>query len=166
MAAGLLRAHLEARSDAPPVESAGLLSAGMPPPREVVDVMAAVGIDLSDHRSRMVTAPMVANAAVIVGMTRQHLVELTLMAPQVWDRMFTISELVRRATAVAARGRSESIEDWIGRVHAGRARSGVLSLPLSEDIDDPMGGRLRAYQRTRDHLSRLVDQLAAVLSPA
>jgi protein-tyrosine phosphatase len=166
MAAALLGARLDERHVSLRVASAGLLSEGMPPPREVVDVMWTVGVDLSGHRSRLVSPEMLRAAALVVGMTRQHLVELTVMVPAVWERTFTLSELIHRATGVGGRRQDESVQHWVGRVQAGRTRAGVLALPLSDDIADPMGGRLKAYERTREQLSALSDQLANLLIPA
>ncbi len=88
------------------------------------------------------------------------------MVPAVWERTFTLSELIHRATGVGGRRHHESVQDWVGRIHAGRTRAGVLALPLSDDIADPMGGRLKAFERTRDQLSGLSDQLADLLMPA
>ena len=55
MAQAMLSARLAARGVAVPVASAGLLGEGRPPPPEVVSVMAARGIDVTGHRSRIVT---------------------------------------------------------------------------------------------------------------
>jgi protein-tyrosine phosphatase len=166
MAAALLRAGLEGHDATLRVESAGLVSEGTPPPREVVDVMWAVGVDLSGHRSRLATPQMIGAAELVVVMTRQQLVELTVMAPEGWERTYTFNQLIHRASGIGSRHQSESVRDWVRRIHAGRTRSGVLSLPLSDDIADPIGGRVKAYQRTRDQLSGLADQLAGLLTPA
>jgi hypothetical protein len=45
-------------------------------------------------------------------------------------------------------------------------RSSLTGLPLSEDVSDPMGGRPRDYQRTRDELVGMTTRLAELLSPA
>jgi protein-tyrosine phosphatase len=165
MAAALLRARLEERGDQRTVASAGLVSEGVPPPRQVIDAMWAVGLDLSDHRSRLVDVPMLHDADVVLAMTRQHLLDLNVMAPSTWGRMFTFAELIRRAEATGNRG-DETLAEWVGRLHAGRIRADLLGLPVTEDIADPMGGRPKAYQRTRDELSALTDRLARLLAPA
>jgi protein-tyrosine phosphatase len=166
IAAALLSARLADRDDGTTVESAGFVAEGVPSPREVIDVMWAVGLDISGHRSRLVTSARLRDAQLIIGMTRQHLVDLTVMAPTQWGRSFTLAELLRRGETVGARGRDEPLADWVRRVHAGRTRLAVLALPVAEDVPDPMGGRLTAYQRARDELSALIDRLAGLLTPA
>src|SRR6202011_501145 len=99
----------------------------------------------------------------VIAMTRQHLVDLNVMAPSAWGKIFTFAELIRRAESSGSR-RDETLAEWVGRLHAGRIRSEVLGLPVAEDIADPMGGRPKAFQRTRDELSALTDRLAALLA--
>lgn len=72
MAEYLLRSRL--RRDAGwVVTSAGLAAApGLPPSWGAVTVMHEIGIDLSDHRSRPLTADLVRGAHVIVVMTVAH----------------------------------------------------------------------------------------------
>lgn len=53
--------------------SAGLAAWGeSPASREALDVMAEKGLDLSEHRSRSLTAEMVAEADLVLTMTRGH----------------------------------------------------------------------------------------------
>jgi hypothetical protein len=96
-------------------------------------------------------------------MTRQHLIELTLMAPDAWPRMFQIRDLVRRAQPVGARPPGESFEEWLENVGDGRTRSGILAASLSDDIADPIGQSDAVYERTRDELDELLTCLAELL---
>jgi protein-tyrosine-phosphatase len=165
MAAALLRAGLEERHTPLRVVSAGLVSEGMPAPPEAQQAMRSLGLDLSRHRSRLVTPAMVAGADLVLGMTRQHVMDLAVMAPGHWDRCFTLVDALHRAEAAGQRRATEGLRDWAARLHAGRARSSLLSLPFSEDVADPIGGALRDYERTRDELARLISRLAGLLSP-
>lgn len=166
MAAALLRAGLEERSSPVTVASAGFVSEGSPPPPEVLDAMWALGLDLSQHRSRLVTPAILQSAALVIGMARQHVIDLAVLAPSTWQRSFTFADLLGRAETSGPRLPSEQVSQWADRLHAGRLRSGLLGLPLSEDIPDPMGRRLRDYQRTRDKLARMTTELADLMSPA
>jgi protein-tyrosine-phosphatase len=166
MAAALLRHSLRRSGNPITVASAGFVTEDVPAPPEVLDAMAAVGVDLSDHRSRVVTPALLEDVDLVVGMTRQHLIDLTLLAPHTWDRCFTFADLVRRGESAAARLPSESLRQWGWRLSADRTRVSLLSLPTSDDLPDPMGGRPLDYERTRDNLARLTGRLRALLSPS
>jgi protein-tyrosine-phosphatase len=162
----MVRAELAPRGSEIRVDSAGFVSEGMPPPREVLDAMWAVGIDLSDHRSRLLRPAIVHTADLIVGMTRQHVIDVTELDPGVWSRSFTVAELAARGRAVGPRRGDETLRQWVSRVDAGRTRAATISLPLSDDISDPMGGRPKGYQRTRDVLAVMAAELVDLIAPA
>ena len=166
MAAALLRHRLRQLGTPVTVASAGFVTEDVPAPPEVLEAMAAVGLDLSDHRSRLVTPALLGDADLIVGMTRQHLIDLTLLAPPAWDRCFTFADLVRRGESADARRPSEGLRQFGRRLSAGRTRASVLNLPASDDFPDPMGGRRVDYERARDDLVRLTGRLGALLSPS
>jgi protein-tyrosine phosphatase len=166
MAAAFLRAGAYRRHRDLQVGSAGFVSEGTPPPLEVVDVMAAVGIDVSGHRSRLLTTELLDDADLVVTMSRQHLIDLAVAWPSAWNRSFTFAELLRRAEAVGAAAAGDGPVAWVARVNSGRVRSETLSLTLADDVVDPMGGRLKDYERVRDQLSVMVDRLAGFLPPA
>jgi protein-tyrosine phosphatase len=166
MATALLRARLDELGSPVTVASAGFISEGVPPPPEVVDAMLSLGLDLSQHRSRTVTAEAVAGAGLVVGMTRQHVLDLAVLAPSGWDHCFTFTDGLRRAESAGPRLSSESVQEWTGRLHGERTRQSLLMLPFSEDVPDPMGGRPQQYRRARDDLAGMTARLAALLSPA
>ena len=128
--------------------------------------MRSLGLDLSQHRSRMVTADAVMAADLVIGMSRQHVVDLAVLAPGAWDRCFTFADALRRAESAGPRLRSEGVEQWVSRLHGDRTRSSLLMLPFSEDIPDPIGGRPQHYRRVRNDLAGLTARLAVLLSPA
>ena len=166
MAAAMLERDLGQRSLAVRVESAGFVSEGAPCPPEVDKVMAALGYDLSGHRSRMVGESVLESADLVIGMTRQHLIDISLTAPPAKARAFTLVELVNLAERAGPRQPGERLPAWLSRVGASRNGSSVLNLPLSDDIPDPIGRPLAAYVRTRDLLaglcSRLAERMASV----
>ena len=92
MAQALLSARLAALGVELPVASAGLLGGGRPPPPEVVSVMAARGIDVTGHRSRIVTADDLAAADLILGLAREHVRHAAVLRPEAWPRAFTLRE--------------------------------------------------------------------------
>ena len=127
MAAALLRARLAQRASAIAVDSAGFVSEGMPPPKEVLDAMSAVGLDLSDHRSRLVRPDMIKAADLVIGMTRQHVIDAALLAPGVWTRCFTAADLGSRGETVGPRLPGEE-SAFVGQPAPGRPDPGVHHL--------------------------------------
>jgi protein-tyrosine phosphatase len=145
------------------VASAGLVSDGIPCPAGAVEAMRGIGLDLSEHRSRTISAEIVGDAELIVVMERRHLVEMFTAFPGAWRRAFTFVDLLRRADRFGGRHRPESISQWASRLSAERKPSETLSLPITEDIADPMGGSRGDFVRCRDRLAPVVRQLALLL---
>src|SRR3954454_326776 len=117
MAEALLRRRLDERALEVTVSSAGLLYDGEPATGTGVDTMAAWGLDISDHRSRLMTPAMLDGADLVVGMARQHVREAVVLGSGVYARTFTLKELVRRGYGIGARTTDESIADWLARAH-------------------------------------------------
>lgn len=97
MAEGLLRARLardEARHDWQ-VGSAGVWTVdGRPASAHGVDEMARRGIDISDHQSRNVTREMMADADLVLVMTRRHAEALGAAFPEHGRKVYLLSEMV------------------------------------------------------------------------
>lgn len=73
------------------VESAGVSAGpGAPATPEAVEVLAELGIDLGDHRSRAVTRDLLARAELIFAMTPAHLEALLAIDPSVRSRAVTL----------------------------------------------------------------------------
>lgn len=166
MAAALLTSGLTGRQHVLTASSAGFVSEDAPSPPEVVEVMAELGLDLSGHRSHVVTDQELQATHLVVAMTRQHLIDLTVAAPAGWERFFTFADLLRRAGQVGPRRPAETLGRYVTRLNGARARSEALALSMSEDVADPIGGRLEDYARTRDELGLMTRQLADALVPA
>lgn len=86
-----------------------------------VDVMKPEGIDLSDHRSRMLTAEIVDQATHIFGMTVGHRDAVQMMFPESSEKVFVLREFLVGADA-----------------------------QFDLDVSDPIGGSLEEYVRTRN----------------
>jgi protein-tyrosine phosphatase len=162
MAQTLLSARLAGRGVAVPVASAGLVGSGRPPPPEVVSVMAARGIDVSGHRSRVVTADDLAAADLILGLTREHVRHAAVLLPTAWPRAFTVRELLRRGEEAGPRALDEPLAHWLTRAADGRRRADLMGSHPADDIADPTGRPLREYQATADTLDRLTRDLVGL----
>jgi protein-tyrosine phosphatase len=159
MAAVMLSHRLAALGVDATVSSAGLLQAGEPAAPLGVEVMAARELDLSEHRSRRLEAALVSEADLVLAMERAQLREVVLLAPTVWDRCFTLKELVRRGDLIGPRSRDEPLRDWLARVNAGRAKSMLLGHDPADDIADPYGGTRAEFEHTASELEALVDRV-------
>jgi protein-tyrosine-phosphatase len=108
MAEGLMRRKLEHedRTHEFRAASAGVWTADGRPATEIaIMVMAELGIDIREHRSRLVTEKIVENAALILTMTRGHAEAIRAEFPEHKHRVFLLSEMV---------GYGYDIEDPVG----------------------------------------------------
>ena len=161
MAGALLTRRLAAAGQAETVHlrSAGLLRDGDAPPAEVISVMAAYGIDVSGHRSRVVTSDDLHAADLTLAMTREQVRRVAVTVPTVWQRSFTVRELIRRGGRLGARPAGEPLASWLDRAQAGRGRAALLGESPEDDVADPFGGPPPGYTAT----AALLDQLLAGL---
>lgn len=160
MAAALLARRLSGLGVAARVRSAGMLRGGDPPLPEVISVMARYGIDITGHRSRVACAADLAPASLVLAMARDHLRYAVVTEPGVWPRAFTLRELIRRGERVGPRRPGEPLSGWLSRAHEGRQRVALLGDSPDDDVPDPAGQPLRAYEDVARLLDRSVARLA------
>jgi protein-tyrosine phosphatase len=165
IAAGLLAARLESSVTAIRVDSAGILDLNVPSPPEVVATGNDLGIDLANHRGRLLTIGDVKEASLILGMTRKHVREVVMMDPGAWTRTFTLRELVRRGQMMRPRDANQSLEDWLIFVNHGRRMVDLQGKSKKDDIADPLGGSMRGYRVTAETIAGLVSELVRLAWP-
>jgi protein-tyrosine phosphatase len=163
MAAALLGRRLGEAGVEATVSSAGMLFDGRPATDHGVAVMAARGIDNSAHRSRRLRPDLMAAADLVLGMARTHVREAVVLAPEVWKRTFTLKEIVRLGEERGGRAPGEALGEWLARLHEGRSRTELLVDSELDDVDDPIGGPRRAYERTAAELDDLTTRLTRLL---
>jgi protein-tyrosine-phosphatase len=108
MAEGLMRRklELEGRADEVRAASAGVWTVnGRPAVHGAILAMTELGVDIRQHRSRVITERIVENAALILTMTRDHAEALWAEFPAYSDRIHLLSEMV---------GYGYDIEDPVG----------------------------------------------------
>jgi protein-tyrosine phosphatase len=164
-AAGLLAAHLEATDPAVRVDSAGILDLKIPSPPEVIATGNDLGIDLANHRGRLLTLSDVKQASLILGMTRKHVREVVMMDPSAWTRTFTLPELVRRGQMMRPRDAGQSLQDWLVFVQHGRRMVDLQGKSREDDIADPLGGSMRGYRVASETIAGLVSELVRLAWP-
>ena len=165
MAEGLLRHRLQAAGVPARVHSAGLVTEDRPASEHGVTAMARRGVDIAGHRSRRLALEMVRDADVILGMERQHVREVAVLAPDAFPKAFTIRDLARRAGVGGPRTSDESIDEWLHWIAAGRRPTDLLGTDPSDEVADPIGRPARDYERTAAQLEELVSVIVDHLFP-
>jgi protein-tyrosine phosphatase len=166
MAQAMLSARLAARGVTTGVASAGVLAGDRRAPPEVISVMADRGLDVSRHMSRVVTAEDLEDADLILGLAREHVRHAAVLLPAAWPRAFTLRELVRRGRQAGPRAPGEPLGHWLDRAADGRDRAALLGCSPADDVADPVGGPLPAYQATAYLLDLLARDLVELGWPS
>ena len=165
MAEALLRDRLDRRGVPARVHSAGLIDAGRPASEHGVSLLRAQGLDLGPHRSRTLVPELLGDADLVLGMAREHVREAAVMLPSAWPRSFTLKELVRRGSEVGFRMPDQPLSEWLAKCHVGRSQRDLLGTSVDDDVADPYGGPINAYERTVSQLTDLVDRLVDLAFP-
>jgi glycine hydroxymethyltransferase len=129
MAEALFRRSLHGRGEFCAL-SAGLGAVdGQPPTSHSVTAMQEIGIDISDQRSRALTADLVRQADFIFGMTHGHVDTIALLYPPAAEKTFLLREF------------DETLE------------------PFEKDIADPIGSQYEVYVHCRDQIEQGIASL-------
>ncbi len=171
LAAAMLRRTLDEAAAPAPLEvgSAGVSARpGRPAAPEVVEIAGRVGLDLSTHRARPVTAGLLAHSSLILTMTEAHRTALMRLLPSALPRTFTLREFVRLTLAGGDRlGGAASAADAPAlsaiAQQAHRARPLTTAPAVAEDVSDPIGGPIEDFERTAALLDELTKAVAARL---
>lgn len=162
MAEALLRHRLAAAGIAGTVSSAGLWRAEEVASDGSVRAMAKYGLDLSEHRSRLLSRQLIDDADLVIGLACEHVREVVVLVPEAFGRSFTLKELVRRGEAVGPV--TGSLERWLDAVNDGRQLADLLGASTDDDVADPIGRSDAVYRRTAAELSSLIDRLVILLA--
>ena len=163
MAEALLRHRVAGVGEDVHVHSAGLITEGEAATPHGIAVMADRGLDLSGHISRKLTAELIADADLVIGMGRRHVAEVSVLVPEAWPRAFTLKELVRRGEEVGPRKPGQPLEEWLADVHWGRSRRDLIGRSSADDIADPVSKPKAVYEKTAVELEGLLDRLVHLL---
>jgi protein-tyrosine phosphatase len=159
MAEALLRHHLEAADFTIPVSSAGTIGWNSSGPTDhTLTALAERGVVLEGHISRRMNAALIAPAAMVLAMTNDHADAVHNHHPEAAPRTFVLGQLIRLGERVGPRA-DRSLEEWVATVDALRNPRRRRALPADE-IRDPLGEPLEAYQE----LAVLLDDLTARLA--
>lgn len=161
----MAEALLRHRAPSLEVRSGGSWRDGEPASPGSAVAMRARGLDLSAHRSRLVGPGDVAWADLVLGLARRHVREVALLGPGVFEKAFTLKELVRRGDAVGPRPAGEELPAWLARVGAGRTARGLLGDDPADDVADPVGRPQARYDEAALEIEALVERVVALAFP-
>ena len=147
------------------------MSDGRPAEGEVIDLLAERGLDITDHRTRIMTPELVEQATVIIGMERQHVIEVVSRDESAYDKTFTLPELVRRLEALPDEDEDggaivRTPADALAEVALGRTHRDLLRIIGDDEIPDPIGKSGRIFDHTADVIDDLVIRMLDALWPA
>ena len=165
MAEAMLAHQAASRGFLADVRSAGLLFEGEPADRFAVQALEAMDLDLTAHRSRVLTAGSVRGADLVLGMARRHAREAAVLAPAAVGRCLTLKEIVRRGAEAGPQAPGQPVEEWLAELTAGRENADLLGSSPEDDIEDPMGASARVFAATAAEIEELTDSLADLLWP-
>lgn len=165
MAEVLLRARLAMVDPGVVVGSAGVLFDGRPAERNAVRAVARHGLDLSSHRSRVLSLDLVGDAAVIIGMERRHVVAVADLDADLFARTFTLPELVRCVDLVGFRPDDVDLRSWVERAGSLRTLEHYGLADRSDEIADPMGGTARSFRACADAIDGLLATFVSLAWP-
>jgi protein-tyrosine phosphatase len=158
MAAALLARRLSAAGVTCEVSSAGTRAESRAPATsEAIAAVAELGLDISSHRTRALDPRGIADADLVLGMTREHVREVATRERDAWRHTFTFKEIVRRGESSPRR--HEPLADWVEELAAGRGVEDLLGSSREDDIEDPVGLPLREFRKTVSLLDDLAERL-------
>jgi protein-tyrosine phosphatase len=163
MGAAILSKRLTERGVDARVTSAGTRPWGAGATDHAVTVMREHGLDIADHGNCQVTAELVEQADLVLGMTRQHVNFVTSRWPDATGRTFLVGELARLGAAVGPRAESEPASRWAERAAGARPRERPLGRAVDE-IDDPVGLPITVYRDTAAVLDQRLTEIATLLA--
>lgn len=150
------------------VGSAGVRARdGYPAADGTIALAEARGLDVSGHRSRLVTPDLVVSSELILTMSDRQREACTMLSTRATGRTFMLLEFVRLLEAVdldAAPSDPAERPRWI-RDAAHRARPMARPPAGSENIADPMGRAWPEWEAMGEQLDAVIGRIAAVLAP-
>ena len=131
-------------------------------------LLAEAGIDAGGFAARQLDEPLVADADLLLTMTRDHRARAAAVAPAALRRLFTLREFARLAAAGAAE--LPSVADPVERaralVIAAAGQRGMVrpAQPADDDVPDPYGRPADAYRLPFALIGEAVDVVADLLA--
>ena len=173
MAEQILRARI---ADLPELEfsSAGTFAGdGDPMPEQAAALSLRHGADPTRHRARYLTEPILADADLVLAMSRNHRREIVELLPKKVSVTFTLREFARLSADVtdgdirhaAGMGLTTkaSLAEVVALVASRKGQFGFVTSPDDDDVIDPYRRSDETYERSAQQLVPAAEQVARVL---
>lgn len=161
----LLRRHLAAAGHEAVVTSAGVIGGRLEVHPFTIDAARMGGIDLTSHRSRRLTADLIATdgADLVIAMTREHVAQIVGLDKTAWPRTFTLKSLVRRSAAAPEGTPAGDWQTWLEALGADRHANELVRPDPADDVRDAYGLPAAAHMAMTADVNLLCEQLATRL---
>ena len=127
---------------------------------EAVDLASEFGVDLRDHRARSLGGINLSGADLVIGFEQAHVAAAVVEAGAVYERTFTILELIALLEDVQVSGHHGGVMRAKAAVEAAHQRRlPGASLAPQPQIGDPIGHGQSVYRQTAERLRQLTRQL-------
>jgi protein-tyrosine phosphatase len=154
----LLRAELELAGLDAMVTSAGTRAPeGLPPDRKLITVAEELDVDVADHRSRPLSADLLANSDLVLTMTRRQVREVIDIDPAAAALTVPLRRAVWKSRSIS-RG-TQPFTAWAAGLVADVPESEWPRSSHADDVPDPIGRPIRHYRA----MGRDVDDLVRTL---
>ncbi|MAG03162.1 MAG: hypothetical protein CL406_00880 [Acidimicrobiaceae bacterium] len=165
MAEGLLAHDLfQAGSDLVVASAGTHAMTGGPATSHSVDVLAEQGIDISGHRSSLLTDYLLAESDLVVAMTRVHESSVAALDQDARARTFLAGEVPRLGGTVGPLQPGMDLREWVALLHA--ARGGHMTAGRTPDeVGDPYGMDRSIYEALHIRLSGMSSAMSRLLAP-
>ena len=165
MAEAMFRARMATRAPEVTVGSVGLVFDGRPAEPRAVDELAKRDIDLSEHRSQILTPDLLTDAELILGMERMHIREVVTMDVSLFNRSFTLPELATLGREAGPRPDGTSLRDWAEHIGAQRSPAEYATEQTAQEIPDPFRRSRRTYRKCASLIETYLDEVIELAWP-
>lgn len=153
------------------VRSAGTLDlAGAEMEPQAATALAGLGVPADGHHARRITASEVAEADLVLGMTREHRGAAIELFPRASARAFTLFEFARYCRHVdpADLPAGDPVERARNVVEAALGRRGLdrPEAPSDDDLIDPLGAPAAAFEATAAAIDAALRPFLVLLTAA
>lgn len=148
---------------------------GEPPPRPTLQAAESLGLDLSTHRARQLTADVVGRAPLVLALAREHRRAVVSLVPRANRTTFTLREFARlsrlvdpheTARAIASTPDPAERLDRVVALAAAHRGSGALVTPDEDDVVDPFGLGADVYAKSTAQIVDATNDVLAYLGRA
>ncbi|KQT02236.1 arsenate reductase/protein-tyrosine-phosphatase family protein [Cellulomonas sp. Leaf395] len=140
--------------------------AGCPMTDEMAALVAGLGVDPQGFEARQLVPELVAEADLVLALTRRHRSAIVEMVPAAVRRTFTLRELARLVASIdpaTLPGANATTADRLrALVPLAASRRGLMAhRPVDDDVVDPYGGGAALYQTSFGQLLPAVETIIA-----